>query len=224
MAAVVRSLADLLGVEDFYPWDWPHGHVDAVLDHPSTGHATVESLRNGGGMVELNIGHVAHPTLEFPTASGKVEFFSQTAADHGLPPLPTYVERDQDLVRHPLELRMGRSINHFHSFYDHGRALPSFVKHDPHPELWISPDDAIARGIEDGEPIRIHNQRGEMEAAAKVTDHVPMGTVWIHDGWPGLNTLTDGSPAVPTEATTIFHFTVGQASYDAFVEVSRANP
>ena len=56
-----------------------------------------------------------------------------------------------------------------------------------------------------------------------MTDHVPAGTVWIHDGWAGLNALTDGSAAVPTEATTIFPFTVGQASYDAFVEVSRVS-
>ena len=221
MSAIVRSLSELFGIEEFYPWAGPYGHIDAVLDHPSTGHATVESIRENGGFVELNIGHVAHPDLRFPTASGKVEFFSQTAADHDLPELPTYVEREHDSTEHPLELRMGRSINHFHSFYDYGRALPSLVKHDQHPVLWISRADAHARGITDGEMIRIHNARGEAEAAAKITDQVPEGTVWIHDGWPGLNSLTDGSPAVSDAATTIFRFTVGQSSYDAFVEVSK---
>jgi anaerobic selenocysteine-containing dehydrogenase len=219
MSSIVMSLADKLGIENFYPWQTPHGHIDAVIDHPSTGHMTIEKLRACGGIAAVNVSHVAHPNLEFPTASGKIEFLSRTAAEHGLPALPSYQSRDANGFS--LELRMGRSINHFHSFYDHGRALPSLVKRDKRPTLWISADDAAARGIADGEAIRIHNSRGDAAAAAKITDRVPSGTVWIHDGWPGLNSLTDGSAAIPDQATRIFPFTTGQSSYDAFVEVSR---
>lgn len=219
MSAIITELADRLGIEDFYPWDGPHGHIDAVLDHPSTGHATIQSLRACGGIVELNVSHVAHPDHHFATPSGKLEFYSQQAAEHGLPPLPSYQPRGDS--GYALELRMGRSINHFHSFYDHGRALPSFVKRDKFPELWISQTDAAARRIADGDAIRIHNDRGECSASAKITDRVQPGTLWIHDGWPGLNTLTDGEEAIPDAATHIFPFTTGQSSYDAFVEVSR---
>jgi anaerobic selenocysteine-containing dehydrogenase len=178
-------------------------------------------LREEGGIRALNVSHVAHPELRFPTASGKIEFFSQTAADHDLPPLPSYIGRDADA--YPLELRMGRSINHFHSFYDHGRALPALARRDKQPSLWISASDAGARGIADGAQVRIHNARGAAAAAAKITDRIPPGTLWIHDGWPGLNTLTDGGAAIPDAATKIFPFTTGQSAYDAFVEVSPAD-
>jgi len=218
MSAIVMALADRLGIANFYPWNRPHGHIDAVLDHPSTGRATVESLRASGGMAELNTSHVAHPDQRFPTPSGKIELYSERAAEHGLPALPSYLPRNDP--GYPLELRMGRSIYHFHSFYDHGRALPSLVKLDKAPALWISKADATARSIADGDAIRIHNDRGECRAAAKITDRVPPGTVWIHDGWAGLNSLTDGAPAIPDAATQIFPFTTGQSSYDAFVEVS----
>jgi len=86
--------------------------------------------------------------------------------------------------------------------------------------LWISPADAVARGVTDGAAIRIHNERGALEARARVTDKVPAGTVWMRDGWRGVNDLTSGAQAVPDEACALFPFTVGQSAYDARVEVS----
>lgn len=220
MTSIVRALAERLGMAGFYPWEEGAGHIDAVLDHPCTGHATVAELRAEGGIRALKISPVAHPDLEFATPSGKIEFYSKRAEEAGLPALPAYIERDNK--GYPLELRMGRSINHFHSFYDSGRALPTLAKKDPRPELWISSEDARSRNISDGDAIRIHNARGESCANAAVNDKVPQGTVWIHDGWPGLNSLSDGGAAIPDAATRIFPFTTGQAAYDAFVQVSRA--
>jgi len=53
------------------------------------------------------------------------------------------------------------------------------AKADPEPFLWISPADAGARGIEDGVPIRLYNERGELRARARVTSKIRPGTVWI---------------------------------------------
>jgi len=98
--------------------------------------------------------------------------------------------------------------------------LPSLARADAEPVLWISPADAAARGVADGAAIRIHNERGALEARARVTDKVPAGTVWMRDGWRGVNAVTSGAPAVPDEACALFPFTVGQSAYDARVEVS----
>jgi anaerobic selenocysteine-containing dehydrogenase len=137
-----------------------------------------------------------------------------------LPPLP--VHEDLMAVRHPLRLCQGRTLTQFHSFYDHGRALPTLAAADPEPVLWISPDDAGERGVKNGGAIRVYNQRGEMHALARVTGDVPPGTVWMRDGWLGLNTLTDGAAVLPDEAVDIFGFSAGQASFDAAVEVAPA--
>jgi len=44
----------------------------------------------------------------------------------------------------------------------------------------------------------------------------------IDDGCVGLNRVTSGAPALPEAALGLFHFTVGQAAYEAMVEVAAA--
>ncbi|HYM68439.1 MAG TPA: molybdopterin dinucleotide binding domain-containing protein, partial [bacterium] len=67
----------------------------------------------------------------------------------------------------------------------------------------------------------IYNDRGEFRARARVTDRIPSGTVWMRDGWTGLNRLTSGAPSIPDAAVDIFDFSAGQAAFDAMVEVAR---
>ena len=43
----------------------------------------------------------------------------------------------------------------------------------------ISPDDAQALGIINGELIRVSSRRGEVQVRAKVTEQVPQGMVWM---------------------------------------------
>ena len=218
---VLRELARRLEVEDFFPWSEETGALDALLDVPATGRATAATLAAEGGIRALRISHVAYPDLAFDTPSGKVELFSARAESLGLPPLPVFaLPRPPDA---PLSLRFGRTLTHFHGFYDHGRALPTLAAADPEPRLWISPADAAQRGLADGEEIRIFNARGEMRARALVTDRVPSGTVWMRDGWPELNTLTSGAPVLPDAAVGLFpSFSAGQSEFETRVDVARA--
>ena len=216
---ILRGLAARLGLpSEFYPWEDAEGPLDAILDHPSTGHATVASLRAAGGIRALAISHVGHPGLVFDTPSGKVEFFSERAMSAGLPPLP--VHDDAPASEYPLALRQGRTLAHFHGFYDHGRALPSLARVDPEPRLWISPADASTRRLADGATVRVYNERGEFRARALVTDRILDGVVWMRDGWDGLNRVTSGSSCIRDEAVDMFAFSGGQASFEARVEVA----
>jgi len=217
---ILRELARRLGLAEFFPWQSDEGPIDAILDHPSTGHATVAALRAEGGIRALRISHVAHPDLKFPTPSGKVEFYSERAQSLQLPPLPVYEALPAS--PYPLAFRQGRTLTAFHGFYDHGRALPTLAEADPEPSLWISPEDAAQRGIEDGAAIRLYNERGEFRARARVTRKIPPGAVWMRDGWEGLNRLTSGLPSIPDDAVDLFGFSGGQAAFDAMVEVAPA--
>jgi anaerobic selenocysteine-containing dehydrogenase len=217
---VLRELAARLDVAaDFFPWADDEGLIDALIDHPATGHATVAALRAAGGMRALAVSHVAHADLRFPTPSGKIEFLSSQARELGLPALPEF-SAPPSSAAYPLALRQGRTLTQFHGFYDHGQALPTLARLDPSPELWLSEDDARARAIADGANIRIHNGRGEMRCRAHVTSRIPAGTVWMRDGWPELNRLTSGEAVLPDAAVERFGFAGGQASFDALVEVS----
>ena len=164
-AWVLRELARRLEVHDFFPWTDEAGPLDALLDHPATGHATASALAAEGGIRALHVSHVAYPDLAFDTPSGKVEFVSERAAGLGLPALPVF--ETAKAPAYPLALRTGRTLTHFHAFYDHGRALPTLAAADPEPRLWISPADAARRAIADGDAIRVFNDRGEMPARCR---------------------------------------------------------
>jgi anaerobic selenocysteine-containing dehydrogenase len=217
-AWILRELAKRLDVQDYFPWSTESGPLDALLDHPATGHATAAALAAEGGIRELRISHVAYPDFRFDTPSGKVEFVSERARSLGLPALPVFQSAEAE--SHPLRLCTGRTLTHFHAFYDRGRALPSLARADPEPRLWISLADAGVRGIAQDDGIRIFNERGEMRGRAHVTDRIPPGTVWIRDGWEGLNTLTSGAPVLPDAAVDLFGFSGGQADFEASVDVS----
>jgi anaerobic selenocysteine-containing dehydrogenase len=217
---LVRELGERLGLTGFYPWRSDEEVVDAILAHDCTGHATVASLRAQGGIAALNISHVAYPTLAFDTPSRKVEFYSAQAEALGLPPLPEPPAPGPASASYPLALCYGRTLTAFHSFYDHGQALPTLAQRDPRPVLRISPADAEARQLADGAAIRIFNERGSFEAHAHVTEAIPAGVVWMRDGWEGMNRLTAGGAVLPDAAVDLFHFSAGQADFGAQVDVA----
>jgi len=221
---VLCDLAARLGLDDFHPWATEEAMIDAIFDHPCTGHATVAALRAQGGMRALDISHVANPSFEFETPSGKIELYSEQAARLGLPPLPSFAAAAPESDAYPLALTQGRTLAHFHSFYNNGRELPSLARRESEPALWLSLEDAALRDIADGVAIRIFNARGELAARARVTDKIPAGTVWMRDGWPGLNSLTDGAAVLPDAAVDLFAFSAGQATFDARVEVALLTP
>ena len=215
---VFSQLAQRLGLEGYFPWESQEGMLNAMLDTPLTGHTTISALRDAGGIGELNVPHVAFADGNFQSPSGKVEFYSQRADEAGISPLPTY--EDPAVPKNGrLTLTQGRTLTQFHSFYDHGKALPGLAKHNQALEVWISPEDARARDISDRGAIELSNERGRLEGVAHVTDDVPAGVVWTRDGWEGFNAITSGAPVVPASALSIFPFAVGQSHFGAEVEV-----
>jgi anaerobic selenocysteine-containing dehydrogenase len=229
---LLRALAARLDVTDFFPWPDVEHYMNAWLA-PQGGEdgapLTVERFRAAGGRWErAGLSHVAYPDRRFHTPSGKVELWSERAAAVGLPPLPGYSDSaftapdDALAARFPLQLGQGRTINHFHSFYDQGRALPSLARLEPEPELWIHPLDAADRGLAVVERAVLFNDGGELAVRLRVTEDVRPGVVWLRDGWFGLNHLTNGAGAL--EATQVdlidpLRVPGGQSAFDARVEV-----
>ena len=51
------------------------------------------------------------------------------------------------------------------------------------PAVWVAKRDALARGISDGDRIRVFNDVGEFEAEAKVAASVQPGQAIIYHAW-----------------------------------------
>lgn len=137
----------------------------------------------------------------FPTPTGKVEVWSTVLEKYGFDPLPTYREPEEsplsrpDLAaRYPLVLITGsRSPVYTHSKH---RELSWLREMEPEPLARISPRDAAARGIRDGDPVVVETPHGSLRMRARVTHMMPPGVVDVPHGWasvPGAN-ANDATP------------------------------
>lgn len=222
LVTLLRQLARLLALTDFFPWQDEEDYVNALLAAQKTESGeslTVAELRRHGGYwLKNNLSHVAYREYLFQTPSHKVEFWSERARMAGLSPLPSYTHPAG--AAYPLRFCQGRTLTAFHSFFDEGQALPTLARANPGPQLWIHPRDALVRNIVDDAPILIVNQRGQFEASARVTSDVLPGVVWMRDGWAGVNRVTSGSSIISLVANDIVPgIPGGQSAFDAWVEV-----
>ena len=124
-----------------------------------------------------------HP---FPTPSGKIEIYSQRLADSNnpeTPPIPMYIQtwesRNDPLAKkYPLQLINSHFKRRAHSQFECIPWLRELVTQ----ELSINPVDAGARGIKDGDDIRVYNDRGEVIVPAHVTERIMPGVVDLPQG------------------------------------------
>lgn len=224
---IIRELAQRLGLEDVFPWADEEAYINAMLtpQQDADGPLTLARLREQAGRWQrTGLSHVAYPDLHFHTPSGKIEFSSERATLVGLPALPDYTPSDFTTpdAAYPLQLGQGRSISHFHSFYDGGRALPSLAKLNTQPELWVHPEDAQARGLSNGDPAEIYNAAGALSVRLKLTEQIQPGVLWLRDGWFGLNHLTSGADTISADGSALFdgvRMPGGQSAYHARVEL-----
>jgi anaerobic selenocysteine-containing dehydrogenase len=161
----------------------------------------------------------------FPTPSGRCEFFSQTLAEQGLDPLPTYIrpresaESDPALAaRYPLAFLSPPA----HSFLNSSFAnLPSFLKAEKEPRLDLHPEDAAARGIVDGDWVNAFNDRGSLRLRARVTTKARPGVVIALSIW--WRKLTpDGQNANQLTSQALTDLGAAATFYDTLVEVAKA--
>lgn len=186
-----RRLAARMGLTESYLYESDENLIRAALvsDHPYLRGITFERLLKEG-WARLNLPRPWHPFAEgnFPTPSGKCEFYAESLIAEGLDPLPAYIPPRESPVggselatRYPLSLLTPKSTLHFlNSSYAN---LPRHLKAEQEPRLEIHPDDAIIRGIEDRDMVRIYNDRGSVEMRATVGDRVRSGVVSMPSGW-----------------------------------------
>jgi biotin/methionine sulfoxide reductase len=128
-------------------------------------------------------------TAPLPTPSGRIEIASATIAGFGYadcPGHPAWLAPTEGAgspaaARFPLQLIANQPATRLHSQLDFGAAsLASKIKgREP---VRIHPKDAAARGIADGDVVRLYNKRGACLAGAILSDALRPGVVQLATG------------------------------------------
>ncbi|MFC1914006.1 molybdopterin-dependent oxidoreductase [Chloroflexota bacterium] len=123
---------------------------------------------------------------KFNTPSGKIELYCQTLADRNdpkCPPIAKYIEtwesRNDPLTeKYPLQFISTHFKRRTHGQFDQVPWLRELESQ----ALVINTIDAEARGISNGDHVRVFNDRGEVIIACKVTERIIPGVVDMPQG------------------------------------------
>ena len=129
------------------------------------------------------------PTTEGIGVLHRDEYFN---GERTAPFVPVeHVPPAEDLAEDQLALTTGRVLQHFNTGAVTRRSA-TLVRMRGEDHLQIHPDDAEARGIEDGDEVRVVNDRGSVEVTAAVTPAITRGSVFLtfHFDDPLTNSLT----------------------------------
>jgi len=201
---------------------WQQGHVAVPLPEAPT--VLYQAFRRDPE---------AHP---LKTPSGRIEIHSQTIAGFGYddcPGQPTWLEPGEWLGSdkagtYPLHMLSSQPKTRLHSQMDQGRASLADKIQGREP-IYISVEDAAARGVADRDVVRVFNERGQVLAGARITAglrpgvvHLPTGA-WYDPAEPGRIGSLDkhGNPNLLTPDKGTSKLGQGPSAQSALVEVER---
>jgi biotin/methionine sulfoxide reductase len=123
------------------------------------------------------------------TPSGKIEIFSEKIHSFGYDDCPGHVVWMEPIEwlgsktaeRYPLHMLSDQPGDKLHSQLDHSPHAKATKVKGRQP-ITLHPDDAAARGIADGDLLRVFNDRGACLASARISDRIRPGVVRLSTG------------------------------------------
>ena len=184
---------------------------------------------------------------ELGTYSGKLEFVSQSLLKHfpddeERPPLPRYIpswegHTSELAKKYPLQLISPHPRFSFHTHHDTKAPwlndIPGhrIVKDGyPYRTTRIHPIDADARGIKDGDIIKMYNDRGTVLGIAQVTERMKPGSIHCYESSSRYDPLEPGKPGSVDKAGCVNLLSPGRmvsknapgmANNSCLIEISR---
>ena len=116
---------------------------------------------------------------EFRTPSGKLEFYSETLAKQGVPPMPDWQPDPVQVTQGaqwPLRLLTGPGYFQSHTAFS---GVAFLRQREGTPYCVLHPTDAAARNLSDGQRVRLVNDRGTVGLTLHVRDEIQPGVVLV---------------------------------------------
>jgi anaerobic selenocysteine-containing dehydrogenase len=222
-----RALAERMGFDDPCFQESVDDMIDLALSskHPHLAGITRERLERESH-VRLSVatdssGAYLPFANGFPTRNGKALLYNQDLIAQGLDPVVTFTppqeSRHSGDARYPLELLARKCDNYLNSTFCN---VPAQQKMENPNLLEISAADAAARGIADGDRVRVFNARGEILLTARVNGATSAGVVAARLNWAKLTGQGRNINVLTSERLT--DMGGGGTFYSTLVEVARA--
>ncbi len=176
------------------------------------------------GWKRLNVPETFAPFASggFPTPSGKCELESAWLAAQGVDPLPFYQPPAEAAggnadSRYPLAFLSPPARHFLNSSFAN---LVRFRDFEGEPRLDMHPEDAAARGIRDGDRVRVFNARGGYELKARLNGKPRRGVVVAPSVWWKKHS-PDGRNANDVTSQRTSDLGGGATYYDCRVQVEK---
>ncbi|WP_044748448.1 molybdopterin oxidoreductase family protein [Bacillus alveayuensis] len=187
---VFQLLAKKMGFEDHCLYETEAEMISQALDNPNNPY--LEGIDYETLVKKQYVKANVKPLLpgKLPTPSGKIELYSRKMEQDGYPPLPTYtpIVDDGDF---PFLFIPGPNHNFLNSTFSNNEKHISLEKE---PRLHMNIKDALSKGIEEGDQVRVWNNRGECVLKVSVGENVLPGVVVTQGLWadsPGAKQLVN---------------------------------
>jgi anaerobic selenocysteine-containing dehydrogenase len=173
---LAQALAQRMGLSDAV-FAKPEAEVAELLFRGAEGPtAAVDPKR----LHELGPIKLAQPVSQhFATPSGKLEFYSETLAKQGLPPMPDWTQdpiEAADAARWPLRLLTAPGYFQSHTAFS---GVAFLREREGRPMCVLHPDEAKHRGLKDGDQVKLFNERASIGLVLKVSDEVGPGIAYV---------------------------------------------
>lgn len=160
---IARELAVKLGLSAYYPWK----DIEEYLDHRLKGAGLSLAELKQKGVVRgpaQPIFYEEGVKPNFPTPSGKIEFWSNQLKDAGFDPVPKY-RRPPEGPPGSFRLLFGRAPVHSFSRSQTNPVLAQMMDEN---EVWVNAAAAARLGLKSGDRVRLRNQDGVVSNPVKV--------------------------------------------------------
>ncbi|TAK80048.1 MAG: molybdopterin oxidoreductase family protein [Betaproteobacteria bacterium] len=224
---VFRRLAQRMGFDEpcFRDSDEELCRAALASSHPRMKGIAWEKLKHSGWQ-KLDVPERFAPFARggFPTPSGKCEFYSEYLENQGIDPLPFYnppaEASDENLrQRYPLAFLSPPARHFLNSTFAN---LARWRDFEREPHLDMHARDAGARGIRDGDRVRVFNDRGSCTLRARVNGKARPGVVVAPSVW-WKKYSPDGANANNVTSQRTSDLGGGATFYDCQVQVERVD-
>ena len=239
---IFTELAALLDIHDFNPKtedEWLRSFVESsfIPDYDEFKKTGIYKVESSEPWVAFKNQIDAPDDNPFPTPSGKIEIFSETLSNmdfsntkYGdtIPPIPQFISDSEEFAdspgikNYPLKMVTPHMKYRSHSIFDNVPSLNRLYTH----KVWISPTDAIERGIQNNDTVIVFNAIGKISIKAKVTENIIEGVIAVFEGtWfdPNEQGIDKGGCAnvlIPDNPTPAGAFPFNSASVQIEKQIS----